>query len=59
MIWDNNQSFYERMVQTMNRLFNSITLTETQKNALFAFGKKDKIGTGVNLSSPPACVRVN
>lgn len=29
--------FYERMVQTMNRLFNSITLTETQKNALFAF----------------------
>ena len=35
--------FYERMVQTMNRLFNSITLTETQKNALFAFG------TGANL----------
>lgn len=41
--------FYERMVQTMNRLFNSITLTETQKNALFAFGEKDKIGTGANL----------
>ena len=37
------------MVQTMNRLFNSITLTETQKNALFAFGEKDKIGTGANL----------
>ena len=33
----------------MNRLFNSITLTETQKNALFAFGEKDKIGTGANL----------
>ena len=33
----------------MNRLFNSITLTETQKNALFAFGEKDKIDTGVNL----------
>lgn len=33
----------------MNRLFNSITLTETQKNALFAFGEKDKVGTGANL----------
>ena len=33
----------------MNRLFNNITLTETQKNALFAFGEKDKIGTGANL----------
>ena len=33
----------------MNRIFNSITLTETQKNALFAFGEKDKIGTGANL----------
>ena len=33
----------------MNRLFNSITFTETQKNALFAFGEKDKIGTGANL----------
>lgn len=29
--------------------FNSITLTETKKNALFAFEKKDKIGTGANL----------
>jgi len=37
------------MVQTMNRLFNINTLTETQKNALFAFGEKDKTGTGVNL----------
>ena len=33
----------------MNRLFNINTLTETQKNALFAFGEKDKVGTGCNL----------
>jgi hypothetical protein len=37
------------MVHTMNRLFNINTLTETQKNALFAFGEKDKVGTGCNL----------
>jgi hypothetical protein len=33
----------------MNALFNIETLTETQKNALFAFGEKDKTGTGCNL----------
>ena len=33
----------------MNAFFNSKTLTETQKNALFAFGEMDKTGTGVNL----------
>ena len=33
----------------MNRNFNFPRLTETQKNALFAFGEKDKIGTGANL----------
>ena len=41
--------FYERMVQTMNRNFNLPRLTETQKNALFAFGEKTKAGTGCNL----------
>lgn len=29
--------------------FNINTLTETQKNALFAFGEKSKVGTGCNL----------
>jgi len=33
----------------MNTLLNNRTLTETQKNALFAFGEMDKTGTGVNL----------
>lgn len=33
----------------MNAIFNIGTLTETQKNALLAFGEKDKIGTGCNL----------
>ena len=33
----------------MNRLFNINTLTETQKTALFAFGEKDKVGSGCNL----------
>lgn len=33
----------------MNTLFNTNTLTETQKEALFAFGEKDKIETGCNL----------
>lgn len=33
----------------MNKLFNSDTLTETQKNALFAFGDTSTIGTGCNL----------
>ena len=37
----------ERTVTTMN--FNVNTLTETQKNALFAFGEKNKVGTGCNL----------
>jgi len=41
--------FYERMVQTMNGNFNLPRLTETQKNALFAFGEKTKAGTGCNL----------
>jgi len=39
----------ERMVQTMNRNFNFPRLTETQKNALFAFGEKTKAETGCNL----------
>ena len=33
----------------MNKLFNIDTLTETQKNALFAFGDTSTIGTGCNL----------
>ena len=33
----------------MNRNFNLPRLTETQKNALFAFGEKTKAGTGCNL----------
>ena len=33
----------------MNAFLNNSTLTETQKNALFAFGELDKTGTGVNL----------
>lgn len=33
----------------MNQYFNIATLTETQKNALFAFGEKDKVATGCNL----------
>ena len=33
----------------MNRNFNIPTLTETQKNALFAFGEETKAGTGCNL----------
>ena len=33
----------------MNRNFNLPGLTETQKNALFAFGEKTKAGTGCNL----------
>ena len=33
----------------MNAFLNNSTLTETQKNALFAFGEMDKTGTGVNL----------
>lgn len=41
--------FSEGMVFIMNRLFNINTLTETQKNALFAFGEKDKVKTGCNL----------
>lgn len=33
----------------MNLNFNITTLTETQKNALFAFGEKGKVATGCNL----------
>lgn len=43
------KTLLERTVQIMNRLFNIDTLTETQKNALFAFGEKDRIGTSCNL----------
>lgn len=42
-------NLFERKVQTMNAFLNNSTLTETQKNALFAFGEMDKTGTGVNL----------
>ena len=44
-----NINLFERKVQTMNAFLNNSTLTETQKNALFAFGEMDKTGTGVNL----------
>ena len=33
----------------MNTMFNIETLTETQKNALFAFGEKDKIAALIDL----------